>query len=56
MASLQSKFALAGRGALSFAFVLLVIEFLDELVFGVGEAAWPLIRADLGLSYAQIGC
>lgn len=55
MASLQSKLALAGRGALSFAFVLLVIEFLDELVFGVGEAAWPLIRADLGLSYAQIG-
>lgn len=55
MASLQPKLALAGRGALSFAFVLLVIEFLDELVFGVGEAAWPLIRADLGLSYAQIG-
>jgi FSR family fosmidomycin resistance protein-like MFS transporter len=33
----------------------LLIEFLDELVFGVSEAAWPLIRADLGLTYAQIG-
>src|ERR1041384_5081270 len=33
----------------------LLIEFLDELVFGVGEAAWPLIRNDLGLNYAQIG-
>ena len=33
----------------------LLIEFLDELVFGVGEAAWPLIRNDLGLSYVQIG-
>jgi FSR family fosmidomycin resistance protein-like MFS transporter len=34
---------------------LLAIEFLDEFVFGAREAAWPLIRADLGLSYAQIG-
>lgn len=34
---------------------LLLIEFLDELVFGVGEAAWPFIRSDLALSYAQIG-
>ena len=32
-----------------------LIEFLDELVFGVSEAAWPLIRNDLGLSYVQIG-
>ncbi|MBN1954441.1 MAG: MFS transporter [Anaerolineae bacterium] len=35
--------------------VLLLIEFLDELVFGAGEAAWPLIRTDLGLSYVHIG-
>jgi len=34
---------------------LLAIEFLDELVFGAGQAAWPLIRNDLGLSYLQIG-
>jgi MFS transporter, FSR family, fosmidomycin resistance protein len=33
----------------------LLIEFLDELVFGVNEAAWPLIRTDLALSYLQIG-
>jgi MFS transporter, FSR family, fosmidomycin resistance protein len=33
----------------------LLIEFIDELVFGVTDAAWPLIRTDLGLSYAQIG-
>jgi FSR family fosmidomycin resistance protein-like MFS transporter len=33
----------------------LLIEFLDELVFGVNEAAWPLIRTDLRLSYIQIG-
>ena len=38
-----------------FVVVLLLIEFLDEFVFGVREAAWPLIRADLKLSYAQIG-
>ncbi len=28
---------------------------LDELVFGAREAAWPLIRDDLSLSYAVIG-
>ena len=33
----------------------LLIEFLDELVFGVNQAAWPLIRSDLRLSYLQIG-
>lgn len=36
-------------------FIYLLIEFLDELVFGVGETAWPLIRDDLNLSYTQIG-
>lgn len=35
--------------------IYLLIEFIDELVFGVGEAAWPLIRDDLHLNYAQIG-
>ena len=33
----------------------LAVEFLDELVFGTREAAWPLIRTDLGLTYIQIG-
>ena len=33
----------------------LVIEFIDELVYGAGETAWPLIRTDLGLTYVQIG-
>lgn len=35
--------------------LFLLIEFLDELVYGATEAAWPLIRDDLGLSYTQIG-
>ena len=35
--------------------MLLAIEFFDEFVFGVREAAWPLVRDELGLSYAQIG-
>ncbi len=38
-----------------FVLILLLIEFLDEFVFGAREAAWPLIRDDLGLTYAQIG-
>lgn len=36
-------------------FVYLLIEFLDELIYGIGEAAWPLIRDDLHLNYIQIG-
>ncbi len=34
---------------------LLAIEFLDEFVWGAREAAWPLIRDDLALTYAQVG-
>ena len=40
---------------LAFPLTLLAIEFLDELVYGAGQAAWPVIRDDLGLSYVQIG-
>jgi FSR family fosmidomycin resistance protein-like MFS transporter len=43
------------RRASAFAFTLLLIEFLDEFVFGAEGAAWPLIRTDLGLNYAQVG-
>ncbi len=43
------------RSFLSFVTVLLLVEFLDELIFGVREAAWPLIRDDLRLTYLQIG-
>ncbi len=35
--------------------IYLLIEFVDELVFGVGEVALPLIRDDIHLSYTQIG-
>jgi FSR family fosmidomycin resistance protein-like MFS transporter len=35
--------------------LLLIIEFLDELVYGAREAAWPLLRSDLQLTYAQVG-
>ncbi len=43
------------RRPVGFILLLLAVEFLDELAFGVGEAAWPLIRDDLGLTYLQIG-
>jgi len=39
----------------SFAIALLLIEFLDEFVYGVRQAAWPLLRDHLGLTYMQIG-
>jgi len=35
--------------------IYLLIEFIDELVFGISETAWPLIRTDLHLTYTQIG-
>jgi FSR family fosmidomycin resistance protein-like MFS transporter len=38
-----------------FVVLLLAIEWLDEVVFGLGQAALPLIRDDLSLSYWQIG-
>jgi FSR family fosmidomycin resistance protein-like MFS transporter len=34
---------------------LLAVALLDELVFGAREAAWPLVRDQLSLSYAQVG-
>ena len=40
---------------LSIVVTLLMIEFLDELVFGAKEAAWPLIRSELFLDYVQVG-
>lgn len=47
--------ARAVRNLLPFAACLLLIEFVDELLFGVREAAWPLMRDDLRLSYLQVG-
>lgn len=44
-----------GRAVRAFALTLLAIEFLDELVDGSRQTAWPLIRHDLQLSYTQIG-
>jgi FSR family fosmidomycin resistance protein-like MFS transporter len=45
----------ARRGMSLFVLTLFAVEFLDEVVFGLREAAWPLIRDDLRLSYTQVG-
>jgi FSR family fosmidomycin resistance protein-like MFS transporter len=45
----------AGHSVLFFTLTLLAIEFLDEFVDGARGAAWPLIHADLQLSYVQVG-
>ena len=45
----------ARSGLSVFILTLLVAEFFDEVVSGFGEAAWPLIRDDLRLSYMQVG-
>src|SRR5919199_5990261 len=54
----DSAAAARGRRASAlrvFALTLLAIEFLDELADGSWQAARPLIRDDLALTYAQIG-
>ena len=43
------------RGLASLTFLFLLIEFFDELNYGVGNAALPAIRSALGLSYGQVG-
>jgi FSR family fosmidomycin resistance protein-like MFS transporter len=43
------------RGLRAAVLALLAVELLDELVFGAREAAWPLVREDIGLSYAEVG-
>ncbi len=43
------------RGITSLAFLFLLIEFFDELNYGVENAALPAIRTDLGFSYIQVG-
>jgi MFS transporter, FSR family, fosmidomycin resistance protein len=45
----------ASRSLSFFILTLLVVEFLDEFVYGVREAAWPLIRDELHLTYTQVG-
>ena len=57
MSFTKKRFPQLGQSVrlLAFPLTLLIIEFLDELVYGAGQAAWPVIRDDLGLSYVQIG-
>ena len=43
------------RGGLSLTFLFLLIEFFDELNYGIGNAALPSMRSDLALTYAQVG-
>jgi FSR family fosmidomycin resistance protein-like MFS transporter len=45
----------AARVLASVAFTLLAVEFLDELVDGARQASWAMVRADLALTYAQVG-
>jgi FSR family fosmidomycin resistance protein-like MFS transporter len=40
---------------ISYGLTLLFIEYLDELIYGAREAAWPLIRNDFHLTYIQVG-
>lgn len=52
---MQKLRARLGQRLAVFVLVLLLIEFLDELVFGIREASMPLIRDSLGLDYFQLG-
>jgi FSR family fosmidomycin resistance protein-like MFS transporter len=41
--------------ALSLTLIFLLIEFFDELHYAIGNTALPAMRAELGLTYAQVG-
>jgi FSR family fosmidomycin resistance protein-like MFS transporter len=41
--------------AISLALILLLIEFFDELSYGIDNAVLPALRTDLMLTYAQVG-
>ena len=43
------------RGVIPLTFLFLLIEYFDELNYGIENVALPAIRLDLGLSYVQIG-
>lgn len=43
------------KGAISLTFIFLLIEFFDELHYAISGAVLPSLRADLDLSYAQVG-
>ena len=43
------------RRILSLALILLFVEFIDELHYGIQTAALPSIRTDLALTYTEIG-
>src|SRR5512139_1364064 len=43
------------RGFIPLTYLFLFIEFFDELNYGIGNAALPAIRTDLGLTYVQVG-
>src|SRR4030042_3479097 len=54
----RNKFILLSnilRGMIPLTYLFLLIEFFDELNYGIGNAALPAIRTDLDLSYVQIG-
>jgi MFS transporter, FSR family, fosmidomycin resistance protein len=51
---MQSLLRRRGKGLAIFVFVLLLIEFMDELVFGIREASMPLIRDAFQLNYVQL--
>ena len=48
-------FLAAWRSLISLTTILLLIEFLDEFNYGIGGAALPVQRLDLGMTYAQVG-
>ncbi len=43
------------RVGLPLTYLFLLIEFFDELNYGIANAALPAIRNDLGISYTQVG-
>ncbi len=51
----QASFLRLMQAMIPLSLVFLLVEFFDELAYGIQGATLPVIRSDLGLSYAQVG-
>ncbi|RPI84638.1 MAG: MFS transporter, partial [Chloroflexi bacterium] len=49
------RIRLPWRGTISLASLFLLIEFVDEFVYGVGGAVMPSLRDEFSLTYTQVG-
>lgn len=51
----EGRIRLPRRGIVSLTSLFLLIEFIDEMVYGIGGAVMPSLRDEFSLTYTQVG-